>query len=65
MDHAPHHRILDRHDAIEFAIQQAQPGDIVMLVGKGHETTQTLKNKTIHFNDVEEAEKILEKMNNK
>jgi UDP-N-acetylmuramoyl-L-alanyl-D-glutamate--2,6-diaminopimelate ligase len=64
MDHAPHHRILDRHDAIEFAIQQAQPGDIVMLVGKGHETIQTLKNKTIHFNDVEEAEKILEKMNN-
>lgn len=63
MDHTPHHRIIDRHDAIEFAMRQAQAGDIVMLVGKGHETTQTLKDKTIHFNDVEEAEKILEKMN--
>jgi UDP-N-acetylmuramoyl-L-alanyl-D-glutamate--2,6-diaminopimelate ligase len=62
MDHKPHHRIIDRHDAIEFAIRQAQAGDIVMLVGKGHETIQTLKDKTIHFNDVKEAEKVLEKM---
>lgn len=62
MDNTPYHRIIDRHEAIDFAIRQAQPGDIVMLVGKGHETTQTLKDRTIHFNDVEEAEKILEKM---
>lgn len=59
----PYHRIIDRHDAIEFAIHQAQPGDIVMLIGKGHETTQTLKDRTIHFNDVEEAEKALSNLN--
>jgi len=57
-----YHRIIDRHDAIEFALRQAQAGDIVMLVGKGHETTQTLKDRTIHFNDVEEAEKLLEQL---
>jgi len=33
-----------------------------MLIGKGHETTQTLKGRTVHFNDVEEAEKILENL---
>jgi UDP-N-acetylmuramoyl-L-alanyl-D-glutamate--2,6-diaminopimelate ligase len=62
MDDTLYHRIVDRHDAIEFAIREAQAGDIVMLVGKGHETTQTLKDRTIHFNDVEEAEKILREM---
>ncbi len=62
MDSTPHHRIIDRHEAIEFAIRQAQPGDIVMLVGKGHETTQTLKDRTIHFNDVEVAEEILDRV---
>ena len=53
------HRIVDRADAIEFAIKEAVAGDIIMICGKGHETTQTLKNRTIHFNDVEEVEKIL------
>ena len=62
MNHKTYHRIIDRHEAIEFAIQQAGEGDIVMLIGKGHETTQTLKEKTVHFNDVEEAEKVLENM---
>jgi UDP-N-acetylmuramoyl-L-alanyl-D-glutamate--2,6-diaminopimelate ligase len=62
MDGVTYHRIIDRYDAIEFAIRQAQPGDIVMLVGKGHETTQTLKDRTIHFNDVEVAEELLKKI---
>jgi len=62
MGATPHRRILDRGEAIEFALAQAQAGDIVMLIGKGHETTQTLKDRTIHFNDVEEAEKLLEKV---
>jgi UDP-N-acetylmuramyl-tripeptide synthetase len=53
------YKIEDRHEAIDFAIKKAAPGDIIMILGKGHETTQTLKDRTIHFNDVEEAEKIL------
>lgn len=52
------YKIIDRHEAINFAIQHAESNDIIMILGKGHETTQTLKNKTIHFNDVEEVEKI-------
>ncbi len=64
MASTPYHRIIDRYDAIEFAIGKAQPGDIVMLVGKGHETTQTLKDKTVGFNDMEVAEEILSKIRN-
>ncbi len=52
-------KIIDRGKAIEYAIKNAGEGDIIMIVGKGHETTQTLKDRTIHFNDVEEAEKYL------
>ncbi len=57
------HHIVDRHEAINFAIEQAEPNDIIMVLGKGHETTQTLKDRTIHFNDVEEVEKILAEAN--
>ncbi len=43
----------DRHAAIAFALQKAQHGDIVLLAGKGHETTQILQNKTLVFNERE------------
>jgi len=56
------HTLIDRRKAIEFAIKEAVAGDIIMICGKGHETTQTLKDKTIHFNDVEETENILENL---
>ena len=49
----------DRGKAIQLAIQQAQPGDVVLLAGKGHETYQILKDRTIHFDDRETAREIL------
>lgn len=52
-------KIIDRGEAIKYAIKNAREGDIIMIIGKGHETDQTIKDKTIHFNDVEEAEKYL------
>lgn len=45
--------ISDRRDAIEYALAIAEQDDIVMVAGKGHETYQILKNKTIHFDDLE------------
>lgn len=60
IQHKDYEEIPDRYEAIKYALKEAQPGDLVMLLGKGHETTQTLKNKTIHFNDVEVAEEILQ-----
>ncbi len=49
----------DRRKAIQLAIQRAQPGDVVLLAGKGHETYQVLKDRTIHFDDRETAREIL------
>ncbi len=55
----PYYRILDRRQAIAFAIQMAQPGDVVLIAGKGHETYQILNHMTIHFDDREEARRAL------
>ncbi len=49
----------DRRAAIEVAIRSARPGDIVLLAGKGHETTQTFAEGVVHFDDVEEAGRVL------
>jgi UDP-N-acetylmuramoyl-L-alanyl-D-glutamate--2,6-diaminopimelate ligase len=49
----------DRERAIRLAIEQAEPGDIVLLAGKGHEDYQVLKDRTIHFDDREVAREVL------
>jgi UDP-N-acetylmuramoyl-L-alanyl-D-glutamate--2,6-diaminopimelate ligase len=49
----------DRERAIEMAFDQARPGDIVLLAGKGHETVQILRDRTIDFDDREVARRIL------
>lgn len=51
--------IVDRSKAIKRAIDIAETGDIVLILGKGNEMYQKLKDKTIHFNDTEEASKYL------
>jgi UDP-N-acetylmuramoyl-L-alanyl-D-glutamate--2,6-diaminopimelate ligase len=45
----------DRRKAIALAFQQACPGDIVLLAGKGHEKVQITKEGTIPFDDVDVA----------
>lgn len=49
----------DRERALELALEQARPGDMVLLAGKGHETTQVLKDRTIEFDDRAVARRIL------
>ena len=49
----------ERERALEIAIEEAQPGDIVLLAGKGHETYQVLRDGTIAFDDREKARAIL------
>lgn len=49
----------DRGKAIEIALEEAQPGDIVLLAGKGHETYQVLKEGTIDFDDRRVARQML------
>ncbi|NQZ63343.1 cyanophycin synthetase, partial [Crocosphaera sp.] len=52
--------ISDRAKAINTAILQANPGDGVLIAGKGHEDYQILGTEKIHFDDREEARKALE-----
>lgn len=52
-------RILDRHDAIERAIRLAQPGDTIVIAGKGHEDYQEFADRTAHFDDREVARELL------
>ena len=49
----------DRERAIEMALDQARPGDIVLLAGKGHETSQILRDRTVDFDDREVARRLL------
>jgi UDP-N-acetylmuramoyl-L-alanyl-D-glutamate--2,6-diaminopimelate ligase len=45
----------DRAAAIEIAVNLAQPGDIVLLAGKGHEDYQIIGTEKRHFSDFEET----------
>jgi UDP-N-acetylmuramyl-tripeptide synthetase len=50
----------DRAQAIKLAILSAQPGDIVLLAGKGHETYQEVAGVKQPFDDVEQARLALQ-----
>ena len=43
----------NRVEAIHLAIDHAQPGDTILLAGKGHETYQVLKSGLIHLDERE------------
>ncbi len=49
------HNIGDRRSAIAFAIEKAEPDDIVLIAGKGHEQGQEIAGRTLPFDDVEVA----------
>jgi UDP-N-acetylmuramoyl-L-alanyl-D-glutamate--2,6-diaminopimelate ligase len=49
----------DRRLAIAHALERATAGDVVVLAGKGHESTQTLGNLVIPFDDLEVAKELL------
>ena len=51
----PYECIADRRTAIFHAVQSARAGDCVVILGKGHETYQILKEGAIHFDDRETA----------
>lgn len=55
----PHIVEPDRTAAIARALKEAREGDIVILAGKGHETYQVLKDKTIDFDDRKVAREVL------
>jgi UDP-N-acetylmuramoyl-L-alanyl-D-glutamate--2,6-diaminopimelate ligase len=52
--------VCDRAQAIRTAILEAEPGDGVLLAGKGHEDYQILGTEKIHFDDREQAREALQ-----
>ncbi|TGB00200.1 UDP-N-acetylmuramoyl-L-alanyl-D-glutamate--2,6-diaminopimelate ligase [Sporolactobacillus shoreae] len=52
-------KITDRRDAIRFAVGQAEPGDIILIAGKGHEDYQIIGTVKHHFDDREIAKKAI------
>jgi UDP-N-acetylmuramoyl-L-alanyl-D-glutamate--2,6-diaminopimelate ligase len=50
----------DRREAIDHAVAWAQPGDVVLVAGKGHETGQTSHGQTRPFDDRQELAGALE-----
>jgi UDP-N-acetylmuramoyl-L-alanyl-D-glutamate--2,6-diaminopimelate ligase len=51
---------IDRRKAIERIISDAEPGDVVLLAGKGHENYQIIGTEKRHFDDAEEAARVLQ-----
>lgn len=50
----------DRRNAIATALGRARPGDVVVIAGKGHETTQTIGAAALPFDDRVVARELLE-----
>lgn len=55
----PFKLIADRREAIELALRSAGPDDLVVIAGKGHEATQTIREKKFPFDDRVVAREIL------
>ncbi|NLO25127.1 MAG: UDP-N-acetylmuramoyl-L-alanyl-D-glutamate--2,6-diaminopimelate ligase [Clostridiales bacterium] len=56
--------IVDRRDAIEYALRMAEEDDIVVLAGKGHEIYQEFADHRIEFDERKIVAGILERMDN-
>lgn len=52
--------VIDRKEAIAYAIDHAQPGDIIVLAGKGHEDYQEIRGVKYHMDDRELVESVME-----
>lgn len=54
--HCSYFKIENRKEGIHKALTLAEEGDAIIIAGKGHETYQILRDRTIHFSDVEVVE---------
>lgn len=57
----PYKVICDRREAIGWAIDKAQPGDVILLAGKGHEDYQVIGHERIHMDEREIVAEYLSK----
>lgn len=52
--------IIDRREAISYVMNHGEPGDIIILAGKGHETYQEIKGKKYHMSEEEIVQDVLD-----
>ena len=60
---SPKIEIGNRDEAIEFAIQQLQGSDSLLIAGKGHESLQLIGSETLPFSDAVVARNIVKRLN--
>ena len=53
LDSSNYELIVDRREAISRALEMAQPGDLVLVAGRGHETYQEVEGRKLLFDDRE------------
>jgi UDP-N-acetylmuramoyl-L-alanyl-D-glutamate--2,6-diaminopimelate ligase len=58
-----HVSIIDRKEAIAYAVQQAKADDVILIAGKGHETYQIIGNEVLDFDDRETARNLIRERN--
>lgn len=56
-------KITDRKEAIKTALKMAEPNDIILIAGKGHETYQEVNGVKSHFSDLEVATELSQLLN--
>jgi UDP-N-acetylmuramoyl-L-alanyl-D-glutamate--2,6-diaminopimelate ligase len=54
--------IVDRKQAIKTACQLANPNDIILIAGKGHETYQEIKGERFDFDDFKTVKEFLKQL---
>ncbi|MCB1583774.1 MAG: UDP-N-acetylmuramoyl-L-alanyl-D-glutamate--2,6-diaminopimelate ligase [Xanthomonadales bacterium] len=54
------HVISDRKQAITYVVDKSQKGDIILVAGKGHESTQEVNGELYEFNDIDVVKTILQ-----
>ena len=58
----PHVVIVNRREAMKYAVEHAQPKDVIVLAGKGHEDYQILATGKIHFDEREVLAEIFDEL---
>ena len=54
----PHVKIVSRWDAVAWVAEHAQPGDMVLLAGKGHEQYMNIKGEHMPFSEREILQRV-------
>ena len=54
--------IPDRREAIEYSLSHAEDGDIIAIIGKGHEDYQEIEGVRYHFLDREVVQETVKKL---